>query len=117
MKKIIDITDGVIYNSVHAAAKAVGCSNASVNNCCYGSVRTVKGHIFEFFDEYDEKLWLDKPIICIEWGNTYDCAKIAAYEFDIPIYELRSALENKTTAGGYHWRLETYRDRLKKRGI
>lgn len=49
-----------------------------------------------------------KPIICIETGNIYPNAKIAAAKFNINRYKIDKCCKNpgddSFTAAGYHWR-------------
>lgn len=51
-KKIIDISNNIIYKSMAEAGRSVGVTSGAIYNCVIGRNKTSCGHIFMYYDKY-----------------------------------------------------------------
>ena len=48
MKAVIDVTTGVVYESIMEAARATGLDSGSISKCCNGRMRQTGGQVFRY---------------------------------------------------------------------
>ena len=54
-KAVICINTGIVYDTVLAAAKAIGASSSAVSGCCHGITNRAKGYYFAFVEDIDRQ--------------------------------------------------------------
>ena len=112
-RKVICISTGIIYENVSDASKKTGVNRRTISYACNGIHASANKQIWAFLDEYEEMKThsigdlpdtVNNPIICIETGETYSCAKDAAIEFSVnPSSIRRATLKHSYTCRGLHF--------------
>jgi hypothetical protein len=49
---VICITNGKTYNSIADAVKDTGCSQSKISSCCLGNIKSTKGLVFKYVEDY-----------------------------------------------------------------
>jgi group I intron endonuclease len=112
-KKVICVSTGIIYDSVCDASEKTGINRRAISYACDGTHASANKQIWAFLDEYEEMSnysigdlpeTVNNPIICIETGEIYSCAKDAAIEFGVNLSSIRRAtLKHSYTCQGLHF--------------
>lgn len=110
-KKVINVETGEIFNSIKSAAESVGKSRDVIWRALYGRIKTAGGYHWKFLSEYDEhEILCDekpyrKPVMCIETGEIFPSARVAAKSVGVSFSLISIALHGKCkTAGGFRWK-------------
>ena len=112
-RKVICVSTGEIYENVSDASKKTGVNRRAISYACNGTHASANKQIWAFLDEYEETPnysvgdlpdTVNNPIICIETGEIYSCAKDAAIEFGVNLSSIRRAtLKHSYTCQGLHF--------------
>ncbi|MBQ9479005.1 MAG: GIY-YIG nuclease family protein [Selenomonadaceae bacterium] len=107
---------GVVYESVVAAAAAIGINPGGIYSVCDGKSKTANGLHFEYVEpnskrninkEALRKLALARgvAVLCVETGEKYETLVDAEKATGINAGTIGAVcLGKRKTAGGYHWR-------------
>lgn len=105
-KKIICITNGIIYNSSKEASEKTGIYFEGIERCCRGEMSNTHGLKFQYLDEPHEfkpnkKL---KQIKCLETNEVFNGIKEAMKRFNAPNEQVisRVCCGDRKTYKGYH---------------
>lgn len=112
-KKVICISTGIVYDSVCDASKKTGVNRRAISYACSGTHASANKQIWAFLDDHEKMSdysigdlpnTVNNPIICIETGEIYSCAKDAAIEFGVNQSSIRRAtLKHSYTCQGFHF--------------
>ena len=117
-KRVICLETKEMFDNGGKAIKRFNIMDSyGIGLCCRGKQKTAGGYHWAYLSDYNswererqdeyygkEPIRLDKRVICLETGETFDNATEASKRFNIRAYYIGLCCRGKQkTAGGFHW--------------
>ena len=121
-KKVICVTNNMVYNSMTEAAKITGCDLSSVHSCCHHIITQTNGLQFLFYEDFlngvktREKRTYVRSVVRLTDGKIYSDMNEACEDNKVHKGNIVKAIQNKTTTNGHYWcYLEDWDGTIKER--